>query len=324
MKFGCVFSHPPERRKECYYAEKCNKQGDCRFLHPKQDALTPAFDKKKHTDVAKLQFSVTLSDKRQKSVSLEVHKRQLCFACSVDTSGSMAGSRISTAVEGLGQAVGYMRDEDLFGLVTFDSTVKNLHKPMPRSRVDFSKDRENVLANNKTGGSTALWDAIHAGQLLMKEVLEKRKKDPDRKSKPKLVFEQLVITDGEDNQSKLSFEEIEKHVANPGIPNYNLVLIVVTRSMEEVHVQQLARLCAPEHAKMVSVRDVSELKESLQRHSDYLRMVVEEHDPRAKGHHTTKVVTQVPRDAAGLRQLSQSEAMIRQLAKLGFGMPQLK
>lgn len=290
VNFDCTFEHPTERRKKCNWGANCKKQKyGCPFLHPKREH--PKREKKtnavvgipkQHQDnVVKLQFSYATADQKEKKITVEQVRKTLCYTAAVDTSGSMVGSRILAALEGLDVIVNkMMHPNDLFGLVTFNTECRNLHFPMQRSRVNWEKDKSNV--QNNIGGRTALWDAITSGVLLAKSVFEKRKRDPNRFQLAKLVFEQLVITDGMDNSSKTSFEKVKALVNKPGLPDYHLLLIVVTSDMESSQVQRLAELTAPAHAKLIEVSDVQSLKRTLQHEADRLRLVVESTDRTGK------------------------------------------
>lgn len=294
--FACTFQHPPERRAKCNFGARCNKPrhptpGACKFLHPKAQkpadnshkayplgsAASNSSKKSASSPVVKLQFSVSTADKKNKSVTLSSSRRQLCVAVSVDTSGSMCGSRMDYALEGLDSVARMVAPTDLFGLNTFSTTVKNLHYPMPMHRVKWDKDKQHV--RNNLGGCTALWDAVAAGVDLLKEVLEKRKKDPKRFNLPKLCFQQLLLTDGMDNSSSTSFEQVKQLVKAPGLPDYHLVLVAVTSDMESAHVQKLAELCQPSHARLVECKDVGQLKKVLAAEAERLKLVVESYDP---------------------------------------------
>jgi Mg-chelatase subunit ChlD len=228
----------------------------------------------------KMHFQLDCDD-GSRSVTVENKQCQLCFAASVDVSGSMSGSRIKTAIKGLEAIVhGMMRPEDLFGLVTFNTEVKNLHKPMPKRKVNWSKDKEHILKN--VGGRTALWDAVQAGIVLLKEVLARRKTDPDRRGKAKLVFEQLVITDGLDNSSSVGLEQLKALVTKPGLPDYHLRIIAVTSDMEASEILLLEQLCRPAHATLLRVSDVQELQAVLKAEAQRLTLLLQE--TNAQGH----------------------------------------
>lgn len=189
----------------------------------------------------------------------------------------MAGSRIKTAINGLDVITRMMRPTDLFGLVTFNHEVRNLHKPIPKERVHFATDKKHI--ENNVGGRTALFDAIASGISLLKEVLQRRKADPKRHTLRKFVFEQLIITDGMDNSSKISFEDICKLVHHPGgLPDYHLRVVVVTKDMEAEEILKLEQLCKPRHAKLLQVSDVSALKQVLKKEAQRLELMLREKD----------------------------------------------
>jgi len=245
--------------------------------------------------IVKLQFSYSTATEKSKKITVEQVRRTLCYTAAVDTSGSMSGSRMTSALSGLDVIVQMMRPTDLFGLVTFNSDVKNLHFPMERRRVDWEKDKGHV--RNNLGGRTALWDAITAGVNLLKGVYDRQKQHPNRLNQQPMLFEQLVITDGMDNSSKTSFNDVKALVNKPGVPDYHLVLIVVTSDMESREVQRLAELTASPHTRMIEVKDVKSLKKTLEHEAERLRLVVESTDRTGRSTSgfkgTMKTVTEV-------------------------------
>ena len=307
-KYDCNKVHPQGRTKPCKF-QPCTKPG-CQFLHPSPNrlALAAITQSRAVAPLTRVHFSMEAGGNKQ-SMQLESVRRQLCFAASVDASGSMAGSRMKHAIEGMQSIVEMMAPDDLFGLVTFSTEVKNLHGPMPRHKVNFAKDAEHMSNNNKNGGSTAVWDSIRAGQLLLQSVKQRREEDPKRQQLPPLVYEQLIITDGEDNSSKISFEEVVRCVANPGLEDYSLVIVAVTTDMGRQEIERLQTICKPAHATLISVDNVGDLKKQLEKQAQRLRLVTEER----QGSRTTHTVHEVDYTRAGLRKLTQVNPILQQL-----------
>eukprot|EP00040_Diaphanoeca_grandis_P006018 m.35564 g.35564 ORF g.35564 m.35564 type:complete len:384 (-) comp17161_c1_seq1:53-1204(-) len=205
----------------------------------------------------------------RESLSVSVTRRTLCFVAGVDTSGSMAGRPTTEAISGLEQVVDIMAPDDLYALFTFASSCQNLHHAMPRHRVNFDQDKKNIEAN--VGGRTALYDAIAAGIDEMKVVRDRRRDEGDQTP---VVFEQLVITDGEDNSSSgYTLDSLRSLVAKPGISNYNLVLIAV--GIDSSTASKMRSLCAPQHATFVHVGNVSDLAGVLTDQVVRIKMVLE-------------------------------------------------
>lgn len=163
----------------------------------------------------------------------------------------MQGNKIQAAVTGVRQIVGMMDQQDLFGLFTFDSQVKNLHHAMPVSGVNVAQDEANIKRNCERGGCTAFLDAIVAGIDEMRSVKERRQ------GRERLVYEHIVLTDGEDNSSQLDYGQVSSRVSKPGLPNYHLVLIAV--GVESSTEKKMRSLCSSQHATFISVRDVRSL-----------------------------------------------------------------
>jgi hypothetical protein len=90
-------------------------------------------------------------------VKTRVHK--LVFSLVQDTSGSMAGSRLQTSLAGLD----YMFEEvfhpkDFLGVITYNTAVTTVHRPMAVSKVDKQRDMEAI--RHSVGGRTATYDAL--------------------------------------------------------------------------------------------------------------------------------------------------------------------
>jgi len=117
----------------------------------------------------------------------------------VDTSGSMEGEKIERARAALQAFVGQMRGErDRVGLVEFASNVKDF---VPLQALDDA-NRQSLLArigDLQAGGGTALVDATYAAAdyLLKQEDAE-------------AINAIVVMTDGQENESRGSFEDIQR------------------------------------------------------------------------------------------------------------------
>lgn len=111
-----------------------------------------------------------------------------------DTSSSMSGEKINQAKEALAQFIQTSKEEDEFFLVDFNSRPKLL--------LDRTHD-SNALLNKfryvEPTGDTALYDAISLG---LERVL--------RGSRSKKIV--LIISDGEDNNSRLTYKELKNQL----------------------------------------------------------------------------------------------------------------
>lgn len=111
-----------------------------------------------------------------------------------DTSGSMSGGKIARAKEALAHFIqtGHARDE--YFLIDFDSQARLL--------LDRTRDGDAVfrkLTYVQPHGNTALYDAIYLG---IEKVM--------RGSHPKRAI--LLISDGEDNDSRYSYNELRRNL----------------------------------------------------------------------------------------------------------------
>ena len=283
VRWGCAYQHPRGRPGDCHQALSCTR-ANCRFIHPKshktngggggrQLALSDSGGRGGGRQLARFgsgraaSATVRTDDGsgRRESLSVTVRRHQLCFVAGVDASGSMAGSRTESAISGLGKIVGMMEPDDLYGLFTFATETKNLHHPMPRSKVDWQKDQANIRRNG--GGMTALYDAIMAGVVEMKETRTRRSGQP-------MVFEHLVITDGGDNSSRTSLEQVREQVAKPGLKDYHLVLIAVGIGSSSTKAN-MRSICANGHSSFIEVDDVNALERVLAEQAVRIKLVLD-------------------------------------------------
>ena len=282
-RFGCTYQHPRGRPGDCHKALSCTRT-DCHFIHPKghTSGRTLALRNGGGRQLARpgssgrgggASATVRIDDGsgRRESLSVTVRRKQLCFVAGVDASGSMAGSRTESAITGLGKIVGMMEPDDLYGLFTFATETKNLHHPMPRSKVDWQKDQQHIRSNG--GGMTALYDAIVAGVAEMKETRTRR---PGQK----MVFEHLVITDGGDNSSSTSLEQVREQVAKPGLKDYHLVLIAVGIGSSSTKAN-MRSICDNGHSSFIEVDDIHALGRVLAEQAVRIKLVL---DINNRGH----------------------------------------
>ena len=263
-RFGCNFTHPKQRKGDCNFGAKCNRP-DCHFLHPtrahRQNTTLATTGsgrgKQLATGSGKKKLQVKYAHGAySEQFSVREYTTRIAAHVAVDASGSMSGSRTNAAIEGLEQiATDALKDDDLFGLLTFDTTVKNLHHCMPRGKVAFEKDAQNI--RNNAGGCTALWDAIIHGVGELKDTQQRQHRLPKKARADRLLFEQLVITDGMDNSSSATFKQAADKIARPGLADFHFVLVGV--AVDENTAQVMKELCAPRHARFIRVQSVAQL-----------------------------------------------------------------
>ncbi len=123
-----------------------------------------------------------------------------------DLSGSMGGAKIRRAREALARFVQTGHQDDEYSLVGFNEQAKLL---LERSRAGASLP--DLIASVKPRGATALYDAVALG---LAQVAR------GAWSKRALI----VISDGEDNRSRLSFKALKQMTAEAGALVYGIVI----------------------------------------------------------------------------------------------------
>ena len=119
-----------------------------------------------------------------------------------DTSGSMSGSKIARAKEALADFIQTGHDRDEYFLIDFDSQARLL--------LDRTRDGDTLLRKLtyvEPHGNTALYDAVYLG---IEKVM--------RGAYPKRAI--LLISDGEDNDSRYSFNELRRSLQESDVTIY--------------------------------------------------------------------------------------------------------
>lgn len=112
----------------------------------------------------------------------------------VDVSGSMAGPKLEAAKEALTQCFNAMQDSDRFSIVTFDTGAFFKLKPRPVEQLKRQNELPSTLDRIFARGGTALYDAIW---ITVEQI--------HRKDVPNVI---TVLTDGEDNASKHTLDQV--------------------------------------------------------------------------------------------------------------------
>ena len=139
---------------------------------------------------------------RQKKKSAEV---VLVF----DTSGSMnEEQKIQNAREGAKQLVSLLGDNDSFSLLPFNTSMNwaSQDLTMKQGRAQSLQVVDSLFAS----GGTALYDSISAGY---QHLLDRQRADGGRESRIRAV---VVLTDGEDTESKMKLPELMDQVRFDG------------------------------------------------------------------------------------------------------------
>eukprot|EP01147_Barroeca_monosierra_P006916 gene6916-9550_t len=191
---------------------------------------------------------------------------------SIDTSGSMAGRRIETALEGLGHIVtNILRHGCYFGCFVFNTESRKLHHPLPYAKLNWKKDHFKI--NQAVGGRTAIYDSIVDGIQECQQFLGEMKcHGKPMREVFDFVFEHIVITDGGDNSSVRSLKSVCDMVARPGFGHYHLCVIGV--DLDSTTHSHMASITQPDHCKLMTAKNIDELKKYLNKASDDLVKVV--------------------------------------------------
>jgi len=137
-----------------------------------------------------------------------IHETTTMFTL-LDVSASMGGSRLQAAKESLRQCFNLMKDEDRFSIITFDTKPYFKLKPRPVEQIRRQGELDVTLGKIFAQGCTALYDAIF---LAIDQIHDKS-----------LHNSLVVLTDGEDNSSKRTMNDVRDLLAK--FPNIRLDII---------------------------------------------------------------------------------------------------
>jgi Ca-activated chloride channel family protein len=124
-----------------------------------------------------------------------------------DTSGSMSGAKIARARQALERFIETSRSDDEFFLIDFNSRATLL--------LDRNRDSDAVLDKFtyvEPHGQTALYDAVYLG-------IEKA----ERGTRPRKAV--LLITDGEDNNSRFTLGEVRQRLKESDVTVYAIGIL---------------------------------------------------------------------------------------------------
>src|SRR5882724_741010 len=149
-------------------------------------------------------FTIQDNDSLQKITAFSDEDTPISVAVVFDISGSMSEGKTAQAKQALAGFIQTSQPLDEFFLVSFDSQA---HLLLARSR-----DGDAVLHKFtyfQTGGNTALYDALYLG-------LEK----VTHGTFPRRAI--LLITDGEDNNSRYTFKEVRRRLQESDVSIYSI------------------------------------------------------------------------------------------------------
>ena len=149
-------------------------------------------------------FTIQDNDSLQKITAFSDQDTPISVAVVFDVSGSMSEAKIEQAKQALAGFIQTSHPLDEFFLVGFNSEARLIF--------DRSRDGDAVLAKftyAHTAGNTALYDALYLG-------IEKA----NHGTYPRRAI--LLITDGEDNDSRYTFKEIRRGLQESDISVYTI------------------------------------------------------------------------------------------------------
>jgi Ca-activated chloride channel family protein len=147
------------------------------------------------TDLTEAEFSVFEDGAKQELSFFNRTNLPIALSLLIDSSASME-QRMEHAQEA---AIGFartIRPHDLAQVVDFDSRVE-----IKLGFTNKADELENAIRSTSAGGSTALHNAVY---ISLKELAKVKAKNPDEIRRQAII----VLSDGEDTSSLVSFEEV--------------------------------------------------------------------------------------------------------------------
>jgi Ca-activated chloride channel family protein len=147
------------------------------------------------TDLEEKNFSVFEDGAKQEITQFNRSNLPIALSLLIDSSASME-QRMENAQEA---AIGFakrIRPQDLAQVVDFDSRVE-----IKQGFTNNVDQLEHAIRSTSAGGSTALHNAVY---ISLKELAKVRAKNPDEIRRQAIV----VLSDGEDTSSLVSFDEV--------------------------------------------------------------------------------------------------------------------
>ena len=147
------------------------------------------------TDLEQTDFSVFEDGSKQELAFFNKTNLPIALSLLIDSSASME-QRMEHAQEA---AIGFarkIRSQDMAQVVDFDSRVE-----IKSGFTNNFGDLESAIRSTSAGGSTALHNAVY---ISLKELAKVKAKNPDEIRRQAIV----VLSDGEDTSSLVSFEEV--------------------------------------------------------------------------------------------------------------------
>ncbi len=124
----------------------------------------------------------------------------------VDTSGSMEGDKLELTKAGLESFLLRILAEDRVGLITFDSSAREVVAPQPlnENRIEL----QSAISDMRATGKTAIFDALE----LARQSLEALPPAEDER-----IRAIVLLSDGADNASSISMDQLAQNFDETGI-----------------------------------------------------------------------------------------------------------
>lgn len=147
------------------------------------------------TDVDRGEFTVFEDGVQQELTFFTKTRLPIALALLIDTSASME-EKLATAQEAAIGFVRQLRQDDLGTVIDFDSRV-DIRQPFTNDKAAL----EAAVRSTSAGGSTSLHNAIYISLKELKKVIARAPDDVRREAI-------VVLSDGEDTSSLVTFEEV--------------------------------------------------------------------------------------------------------------------
>jgi VWFA-related protein len=194
-------------------------------------------------------FRVEEEGEPQKLVEVSREERPLLIGILVDTSGSMR-ERLEHAQTAACGFLETLREQDRAFVVDFDELVFLIEEPTN----DFDRACASIKTTKPVGG-TAMFDALNAAYRVIHEPKAERRA-------------MIVLSDGEDTESRLTFDEIEEEAMLSDVTIYSIGLDVPFASGARRHLKDLAELTG---GRSYFVDDAEELAGTYEEIAEELR-----------------------------------------------------
>lgn len=173
-------------------------------------------------------------------------RTRLAVALLVDNSHSMAGSRLERARVAAAEFIGILRSDDLVEVISFNERA-NLRYPLGTNHQQAKLSLNEISATGMTGlyeaALVALGRLAHAQR---SRAVEYRKV-------------MVLLSDGEDTSSRLSFDDVLEDARRSGVLVYTISLRTDQHDRVVAPPWQMAHLANDTGGRAVGVRDLASL-----------------------------------------------------------------